>query len=104
MEPDDHAGKNIDRQRQPGANAHRLARRLVHQEKIDLRVVDLHDSKGRDAKYWPGTAVVALTPLLSLRFSAATRLSIRSTRALIVRRSGNGSWARAHLALTCSIK
>ena len=60
--------------------------------------------KGRETTYWPGTGFVAFTPLLSLRLSAAARRSIRSTRALIVRRSGAGRSARPHLALTCSIK
>ena len=84
-----------------------MASRVVSSTRktINFRVVDLHDLQGAaKRRIGPAPAFVAFTPLLSLRLSAATRRSIRSTRALIVRRSGGGSSARPHLALTCSIK
>jgi hypothetical protein len=61
-------------------------------------------SSGRDAAYCPGTTFVALTPFASLRFKATVRRSMRSTRALIVRRSGSGKPFCAQRALTCSIR
>ena len=56
-------------------------------------------SSGRDAAYSPGRALVALTPFASLRFKAIVRRSMRSTRALIVRRSGSGKSFHAQSAL-----
>jgi len=61
-------------------------------------------SSGRDAAYCPGTAFVALRPFASLRFKETVRRSMRSTRALIVRRSGSGRPFCAQRALTCSIR
>jgi hypothetical protein len=45
MKPDDHAREHVDGERQPGPLVHRLPRRLIDKEDIDLGVVDLYDLK-----------------------------------------------------------
>ena len=104
MKPDDHAREHVDGKRQPGPLVHRLPRRLIDKEDIDLGVVDLYDLERPGSAYCPGTAFVALRPFASLRFKETVRRSMRSTRALIVRRSGSGRPYCAQRALTCSIR
>ena len=43
MKPDDQARENVDGERQPWSLVHRLPRRFIDKEDIDLGVVDLHD-------------------------------------------------------------
>jgi len=93
---------NINRQRQPGANAHGLARCFVHQEKINLGCGrSARSPKVRDATVLAWDRLCRFGRLcLSWRLSAATRLSIRSTLALIVRRSGRGSFSAGRISLS----
>ena len=82
-----------------------LARRLVHQKKINLGVIDLHDLQG------PRSDVLTRNRLRGL--GAFAVLAFQRRHALVypvnprfdrppVRPPGNS--ARSHLALTCSIK
>lgn len=108
MKSHDHAGEHVDGERQP--------RSLVHLPSLFHRPGKHRPRCGRSARLRAvampdtdlGTAFVALTPFTSLRFKATVRRSIRSTRALIVRRSGTRKpFARdapAHARLRLSVR
>jgi hypothetical protein len=70
---------------------------------IDLGVVDLHDFERPGRCIFLRHSLCGFDAFASVRFTAAFR-SMRSTRALIVRRSGRGKPFCAQRALTCSIR
>jgi hypothetical protein len=85
-----HPGEDVDCKRQPEAALDWLTGDFIDKNNINLRMVDLHNSRGRVVTYSPGMARVALMPCVSRRLSARTCRSMASTRALTVRLSGAG--------------